>query len=444
MIDRKLIETAADRFDPPADAFERFTRRHGRKRRNRRIATAVLAMVVAAAAIGGLAKTFFAGPIRPASRTITSQNVGRLRLLQSVDTGASDLKGLVASDGMVFVRSSVQGGVLEAFPATCGGSGGQCRPAWTSNISGPFVAANERVFVEGDDLLMLPTNCRTDGGVCQPITFGRLPGVGTGAWPVVESGVVYVETSTNQVLGFPVDCPRAPCAPTFVSRVLPDRPASATLVNGRLIVGSGAPNRAAPGHVYVFPTRCPTPCGPERVLPPLGPAGAQIATAGNFVLVGTAIDAFHGRLIAYPAPCFLEPGCRPAWNATVAGALNAPAFVVADGQVFVASPFGADFISAYPIPCPAPCSPLWTASQVQAIAPGPPAFTGGVLLVASQTSGLRAFRADCGSGDASCHPAWSYGTGAAGSEVGVRYIVATEDRVFAATTGGRLLVFGIP
>src|SRR5437867_2172895 len=54
--DRDLFVRASLRFDPPPDAFERFSRRRNRRRRNQRIGTTVVALMVAVAALGTLAR----------------------------------------------------------------------------------------------------------------------------------------------------------------------------------------------------------------------------------------------------------------------------------------------------------------------------------------------------------------------------------------------------
>jgi hypothetical protein len=62
-----LLERRASRYDPPPDLFDRVLDRRRRRDRNRRIGTAVVALAVAAAAIGGLARAFLSGPgTRPA------------------------------------------------------------------------------------------------------------------------------------------------------------------------------------------------------------------------------------------------------------------------------------------------------------------------------------------------------------------------------------------
>jgi hypothetical protein len=64
-----LFERRASRYEPPADLFDRVLDRHRRRDRNRRVGTAVVALVVASAAIGVLARAFMGGAgTQPADR----------------------------------------------------------------------------------------------------------------------------------------------------------------------------------------------------------------------------------------------------------------------------------------------------------------------------------------------------------------------------------------
>jgi WD40-like Beta Propeller Repeat len=57
MIDeRDLFVRASQRFDPPTDAYERFNHRRDRRRRNQRLGAFVVAVVVAVAVFGGIAR----------------------------------------------------------------------------------------------------------------------------------------------------------------------------------------------------------------------------------------------------------------------------------------------------------------------------------------------------------------------------------------------------
>jgi hypothetical protein len=59
--ERDLYERAIRRFPPPERSLERLIRRRDRRQRNRRVATAALALVIAAVAIGGVVEAFRRG-----------------------------------------------------------------------------------------------------------------------------------------------------------------------------------------------------------------------------------------------------------------------------------------------------------------------------------------------------------------------------------------------
>jgi hypothetical protein len=73
---RERFERAFELFDMPEPAMARLVARRHRKQRNRRVGTAVVAVAVAAAGIGGVARAFLSGPEpRPAEQP-TSPFVG--------------------------------------------------------------------------------------------------------------------------------------------------------------------------------------------------------------------------------------------------------------------------------------------------------------------------------------------------------------------------------
>jgi hypothetical protein len=59
---KQRLQRAREAFPPPEDVMGSLTRRRAQKDRNRRIGTAVLALVLATAALGGLARAFLSGP----------------------------------------------------------------------------------------------------------------------------------------------------------------------------------------------------------------------------------------------------------------------------------------------------------------------------------------------------------------------------------------------
>jgi Tol biopolymer transport system component len=66
---KQRLQRAREAFPPPGDVMGSLTRRRAQKDRNRRIGTAVLALVLATAAFGGLVRAFLSGPeTRPADQ----------------------------------------------------------------------------------------------------------------------------------------------------------------------------------------------------------------------------------------------------------------------------------------------------------------------------------------------------------------------------------------
>jgi outer membrane protein assembly factor BamB len=109
---------------------------------------------------------------------------------------------------------------------------------------------------------------------------------------------------------------------------------------------------------------------------------------------------------------------------------------VANGVVYVGS--GNDKLYAFSASCGsggASCSPAWTAPTAAGIV-GQPAIANGVVYAGTDNSDLYAFSASCGSGGASCSPLWTAtpGSGATSSPVvvnGVVYVGSGDDSLYA-------------
>ena len=69
--ERDVLDRLATAFPAPEPSFERFTRRRQRKRRNQRIASALVAIVVATVAIGWVVTEFAGRRTQPAHETLT-------------------------------------------------------------------------------------------------------------------------------------------------------------------------------------------------------------------------------------------------------------------------------------------------------------------------------------------------------------------------------------
>jgi Tol biopolymer transport system component len=102
---KQRLQRAREAFPPPEDVMGSLTRRRAQKDRNRRIGTAVLALVLAAAAIGGVARAFLSGPgPRPASPALPDLRRGdeiidvRRGHLVAVDPGTGATRILVGRE----------------------------------------------------------------------------------------------------------------------------------------------------------------------------------------------------------------------------------------------------------------------------------------------------------------------------------------------------------
>jgi hypothetical protein len=405
-------------------------------------------LLVGALALGALLYTFAERTApRPAAPGISPVNVGDLRLLQTIDVGGR-VDATAEEDGRLYVRARNGAHDLLAFSGGCGGPASPCHAMWGADVSkegGPASAGLSvsagSVYAAGDRLRAFPADC-TDA--CSPRWTSTRAGRSIGA---VAAGDVVVTVDFDHVAAFPADCApvRGACHPLWVSTRFPTHISPFVMVSGdRVYVGSLAPDRNGTGPIYTLPLHCRTDggeCARSAGWQPPAPAGYSITASGGRVSMGTAVDAFHGRLRVYPSSCFATERCHPLWKARAPGALNSPAPVLSDGRVFVFSNFGAAFVEAFPASCDAAsgkCQPVWRAFGVKNMAATSPAVSGGVLYVPSLTDGLKAFATDCA---AACVPAWTW-RGPNGIPTAIRTVSATRDRVFAGGADGNLYVFG--
>src|SRR3954464_12080976 len=132
---RSLLERAQSRFPAPDRVMDRLLDRRDRKRRNRRIVSAGVALLIAAPAVGGLVSTFRgAGEHRPASNqgSITPGTVGGLRTAwvgvtpHTVGSDPGIALPPVVAGNRVYVDS--KGFFVYAFSTTCASGGKLCEP----------------------------------------------------------------------------------------------------------------------------------------------------------------------------------------------------------------------------------------------------------------------------------------------------------------------------
>ena len=121
---KQRLQRAREAFPPPEDVMGSLTRRRAQKDRNRRIGTAVLALVLAAAALGGLARAFLSGPeTRPADQP-SSRFVGTWTSTELDFPGSSHSMTIrPAEDGAFHIVLHDKSSRLCSTPSTGTGTG---------------------------------------------------------------------------------------------------------------------------------------------------------------------------------------------------------------------------------------------------------------------------------------------------------------------------------
>jgi hypothetical protein len=465
-----LFERAAQRFDPPAGAWERFGRRRDRKRRNERIASGVLALIVAAAAIGALVAAFHKGEQHePATPSITSGNVSSLKLAWSadLDSPASAVTNNflhvtkafppTAVDGAVYVETDTS---LYAFDATCGTGGTTCGPLWVADTgtgpSTPPVVADGVVYVTRvGQLYAFAADCGTGGVTCTPrwtADTGRAFDP-----PVVAGGNVYeIDAVNGTVYAFRVDCATggSTCPPLWTAPIVPTnrQPALAAVArfgNFRPAVSGGVVYAVAKANdridrLYAFDAGT----GARLWLAETPhPHGRSIDTGNTPVVAGGLVFVdFGDTLYAFPASCRTDGGdCDPAWTWTYPGLTgHAISPVVAGGIVYLGTfsneAFGRTY--AFPVDCGSggvTCEPIWTAADDG----WGDVIVGDDLVIATSngSSRLDAYPASCGTGGATCETTWRATTSGAPTAVVANGVVYVGADGGVGRVGGRLYAF---
>jgi hypothetical protein len=418
-----ILERAGRTVDLEPGHYERLLRRRDRRRRNRRIGSAILAIVVTTATIG-YAVTILHGHVeRLPTDQITSRTVARIELswesavdsqtggtpelrdgilYANVGSGAqgfrldcqaidgscpsswstslnsagrlqSSLGAIIVGDRFVYGGEnqshptvSYQSHRLDAFPRSCGAD--RCDPAWTSTSGDismdPVAIAGDKVYAaRSDDLLAFALSCRRP--VCDPVWTAH----GIGA-PAFAGGRAFVRSMTG-VAAYPSACWRArgpSCIPVWSGRT------------------QGPP--AGLGH----PTGGPQALSGGPQLPPT-----------PLVIDGHVIVSDGRAIYSFSEDC--HQVCDAEWIGRVPGG---PAFmpVAAGGRVLAAAQGGSDLF-AFPLDCSAEggaCLPSWTGHTDEGIGFQPVVAGNDVLVAGVLGSTLIAFPTTC-SGD--CSPAWT-------------------------------------
>ncbi|HTG48696.1 MAG TPA: PQQ-binding-like beta-propeller repeat protein, partial [Actinomycetota bacterium] len=398
-------------FPPPDDAFGRLVRRKERKVRARRVGTTIVAIVVAAMLVAGLALTLLAREPRtePGNGTITTANVGSLGPAWWSRPGrvGGTIQPILAGGHVYAIDGSER---LRVYPVSCGTP---CEPISTERIGPPTrwgwgapVAAGDHVFVGTSDgtLLAYPISCGGDPS-CAPDWSAKLGDDMSSASPIVADGVVYVASDARGaglIGAYPETCVpvERTCGPLWTGRLpfgfLGAQPAVA---DGVVFVGS------QDGVLSAFSTTCADDGGRCQPLwrATIGRGGsggwssmpAPITAAGSTVYVPAS-----SAMYAYRARCTPVHGrCRPLWVAELDSWIDDTA--VGSGSVFASTYDGA--INVLPRTCGRTCRPI---ASIEDGGDGSPTVSGELLYVAGR-DGLRVFNAACGTTAEPCAPLWS-------------------------------------
>jgi hypothetical protein len=383
-------------------ALERVRRLRLRRQRNRRLGSAVLAIVVTVGALGYAWATFHRARTVPLS-TITIDNVSDLQLAWSrpspmeVPTVAGDEIWTTGwGDGS---KSSFY--ELKTLPLGCsiGDKGCQAKVVATLGLdfSGKILVGSDAVYTgAGPDMTQFAPS---------EVTGSKFHG---------------------SISAYPRSCPGQPCAALWKGVIgaagRHDHLTPVAEFGGRVYAVT-----TKGGSLFAFATAC--------AHPTCGPVWSAYATGVPVEAGSRAIVYDKAGVEAFPSRCWSAdgPSCSPLWTATLDG-INHPSAhdvpQISQGLVLASDARG---ISAFPLDCRGRCSPRWTAPI-----PGGPGFplvvaNGLVISAASGGTDLLALPLDC---VGTCEPRWvAQSTDGVGFEP-----VVTDGQVFVAATLGSSLV----
>lgn len=410
--------------------------------------TRLVGAVAAAVALAGCWPAPGQGPDRRGfnslERSLTIDNVGTLQPEWDVPAAGGQVRGLVASNGVLVANT---GPYVRAFSMSTGALRWSVGPAFRSIPYGQPVIAGGSAYIP--HTLVGTTTSRRDLQTGDPVPSGGLDGgvvAFRGAQTLVEQALPDANFTTG-TYSFRVDDDTPPGSTwggvTHVQVGLDHEDAVHVSLGTDKVFASGyglmttSPGDGTSGvAVRAFGPGQPATCGPTDnpvyacplwvtpidgtvpTPPVIGPGGATIHVATN---AGTlyAIDAATGAVqwsAAMGAPVLHAPALTGEW-------LYVP---LSTGDVHVLPVDGCGA---------ATCAPAWVASTGGVVG-AQPSVAGGVLYVGTEAGQVWAFAAD-GCAAATCEPVWSYDLG---SPVRASAIV-TEGRLLVGTSGGRLVSF---
>jgi hypothetical protein len=427
---------ALDRFAPlfpqPGRPYDAFQRRRDRKRRQKRVGSALVAIVVAAAAVGSLIHVFNASKLEPpANHTVSPADLKNLKLEWSTSSGkVAEVQPLVTRSTVVV--SGDNG--LTAFTKAC--STPTCRPAWTYRLAfgpvtdggvvyasstrnyplvaldaasgavlwhgGPSCSAacgGDAIIGNGNVYLTLarhvsvfPTPCEVTHGVCDPVGGWYLPAK---TWLSSAGDGIVVARGPNGIADWPSSCSAKNCVPLWTVDVR-------CCINRPIMAGDAAYTTAetSGGLVVHAYTRCPTDgttCRPTWTAASrtilrgvMSSCCSAAATDGMVFAIG-----HNGKVYRFDAMCAANPSCTPPAVADI-GIRDWDEVSIADGILFGRSSFQGGILVAYSAGClehRSDCAPLWSTRGIPGLGDGvgPPTIDGHALYVVSRAGKLFAF-----------------------------------------------------
>ena len=451
-----ILDREARRISAGPDALEAVLHRVDRHRRNRRVATTIFALAVAALALTTLVRVFERSEPRPAlPPKITKENVAQLQMAWTATEPGGCCPTATVSGDRVYVGGRKG---LSAYEIGCGTDGTTCRPLWFGAIDHvrhylTAPAAGDGIVVVADRLHVyaFPIGCAMGGATCRPIWVASPPTHDVSgpahpyrgelfnaiSPPVVANGLVFAG-SWNETRAYPTDCRTDPCEPVWVGPG-----------GGIPAVVDGVLYASDLDHVYAWSTDCIAaggPCDPlwfapvhEVVAWPSPPAVSD----------GIVYFGVGNRLLGFPVGCATDGArCDPVWiGATEEPRGRVLSWTVDDGIVFVGATTkdhlyqGAPGdVFAFPQRCDEiACDPIWTTRL-----DGDPWLTArnGVLFAATYGGSFFAYPTRCSVVDGACKRLWKTSTFDHG--LIFDHVTMNDSTICAASDKAQVYCFSIP
>ena len=457
---QSLLDREARRVSAVPGALDGVLRRVDRRRRNRKVGTAIFALILAAAAISTLVRAFERSELRPARPPrITDQNVADLRMAWTATPGGCCPMPQVVGD-TVYVGWNDG---VSAYPLYCKTGGATCKPIWVGSVRGvghhpttsideyganrlqtPVVADGMVFASDYKRLYAFPVDCATGGAICEPSWFAHpalLPIAANALTPpAVGSGVVVVGVG-GTLYAYPTHCGTGAtvCKPAWAAQG-----DGAPSVSDGIVYGSDAHD------LYAYPADCGTggaTCEPLWVGAVNGTPACcwdPPTVVDDLVYVGTTA----GSLYAFPTSCGTGGAtCEPVWiGATGERGGGVVSWTVDDGMAFAGTTRAgtsyaqAGHVYAFSTTCgTVVCKPLWT---VTVDADPWLAARNGLLFVATHGGFIAAYEERCHSSGGRCEPLWTAATFDGGLPFAPPPI--TDRALYSGGDSGRVYAYTVP